>query len=87
MKFFSSILFTAVLLISVSLSAESAKKRVLIIASNMVDMGDAEKHDARNNLLEVAPPYHVFLGHGYDVDFASPNGGKVEFCFIYYALS
>ena len=45
----------------------------------MSDMGDPDKHDARNNLWEVAPPYHVFLSHGYDVDFASPNGGKVEF--------
>lgn len=79
MKYFSLILFTTALLISASLHAEPAKKKVLIIASNMVDMGDPEKHDARNNLLEVAPPYHVFLGHGYDVDFASPNGGKVEF--------
>jgi putative intracellular protease/amidase len=78
MKYFSSVLFTVVLLISASLNAEPTKK-VLIIVSNMVDMGDSEKHDARNNLLEVAPPYHVFLGHGYDVDFVSPNGGRVEF--------
>ncbi|NOU52271.1 type 1 glutamine amidotransferase domain-containing protein [Pseudoalteromonas sp. JBTF-M23] len=56
-----------------------AHKKVLIIVSNMLDMGDAEKHDARNNLWEVAPPYHVFVSHGYEVDFASPQGGKVEF--------
>jgi len=54
-------------------------KKVLIIASNAVDMGDAEKHDARNNLWEVAPPYHVFFSHGYQVDFVSPNGGSVPF--------
>ncbi len=78
MKLLISILLSIILLISTNLSAESAKK-VLIIASNMIDMGDAEKHDARNNLWEVAPPYHIFLSHGYDVDFASPNGGKVEF--------
>jgi len=42
-------------------------------------MGDSEKHDARNNLWEVAPPYHIFVSHGYEVDFASPKGNQVEF--------
>ena len=42
-------------------------------------MGDPEKHDARNNLWEYAPPYHVFVSHGYEVDFASPEGGPVPF--------
>lgn len=56
-----------------------AAKKVLIIVSNMVHMGDADKHDARNNLWEVAPPYHVFLSHGFEVDFTSPQGGEVEF--------
>jgi putative intracellular protease/amidase len=60
------------------LHAEPTKK-VLIIVSNKIDMGDPEKHDARNNLWEVAPPYHIFVSHGYEVDFVSPNGGKVEF--------
>jgi putative intracellular protease/amidase len=54
-------------------------KRILIVVSNVVDMGDAEAHDARNNLWEVAPPYHVFLAHDYEVDFVSPKGGNVEF--------
>jgi putative intracellular protease/amidase len=53
--------------------------RVLFVVSNMTDMGDPEKHDARNNLWEYAPPYHVFLIHGYEVDFVSPQGGAVEF--------
>ena len=78
MKYLVSILFTTILLISAGLNAEPTKK-ILIIASNMIDMGDPDKHDARNNLWEVAPPYHVFISHGYDVDFASPNGGQVEF--------
>jgi putative intracellular protease/amidase len=42
-------------------------------------MGDVEKHDARNNPWEVAPPYHVFVSHGYDVDFSSPEGNTVSF--------
>lgn len=58
---------------------DHSKKKILIIVSNKIDMGDAEKRDARNNLWEVAPPYHVFISHGYDVDFASPQGGKVSF--------
>ena len=56
-----------------------AEKRVLIVVSNIIDMGDVEAHDARNNLWEVAPPYHVFLAHGYEVDFVSPKGGAVQF--------
>jgi putative intracellular protease/amidase len=78
MKFSISILFTVLLFISTDLYAEPPKK-VLIIASNMIEMGDADKHDARNNLWEVAPPYHIFVSHGFDVDFVSPVGGKVEF--------
>lgn len=57
----------------------SDRKKILIIASNVVDMGDPEKHEALNDLWEYAPPYHVFISHGYDVDFASPQGGAVPF--------
>ncbi|KAF7786445.1 hypothetical protein PRUB_a1010 [Pseudoalteromonas rubra] len=78
MKFFSLFFSALCLLLSSVLYAEPAKK-VLIIVSNMENMGDPEKHDARNNLWEVAPPYHVFVNHGFDVDFVSPQGGKVPF--------
>lgn len=61
-----------------TLQANEANK-ILIIASNTQDMGDPDKHDARNNLWEYAPPYHVFVSHGYKVDFASPKGGVVPF--------
>lgn len=74
---FSALLFIAA--VAQPLAAENAKGRILIIASNVTDMGDPEKHDARNNLWEIAPPYHVFLMHGYEVDFVSPQGGTVEF--------
>lgn len=57
----------------------SEKGRILIVVSNTEDMGDPEKHFAGNNLWEVAPPYHVFVSHGYEVDFVSPTGGKVPF--------
>ena len=53
--------------------------KVLFVVSNVLDMGDPEKHDARNNLWEYAPPFHVFVMHGYEVDFVSPQGGPVEF--------
>jgi putative intracellular protease/amidase len=58
---------------------ENEKKKVLMLVSNVADMGDPEKHEAKNNLWEVAPPYHVFVMHGYAVDFASPQGGRVPF--------
>jgi putative intracellular protease/amidase len=60
-------------------AAASEAKRILIIASNLEHMGDLEMHDARNNLWEYAPPYHIFVSHGYVVDFASPVGGVVPF--------
>jgi len=78
MKYSIYIVFATALFISIGSNAEPAKK-VLIIVSNMIDMGDPDKHDARNNLWEIAPPYHIFLSHGYDVDFVSPNGGDVQF--------
>ncbi|MEP1742099.1 MAG: type 1 glutamine amidotransferase domain-containing protein [Kangiellaceae bacterium] len=77
MRFLTTILLAAALF-TTNVQAESGKK-VLIVASNMVDMGDPEKHDARNNLWEFAPPYHIFVSHGFDVDFVSPKGGEVEF--------
>jgi len=78
MKFVSPFFLVVSLSLSICLNAHAAEK-VLIIVSNMIDMGDSEAHDARNNLWEVAPPYHIFVSHGFEVDFASPQGGKVEF--------
>ncbi|RJE73316.1 glutamine amidotransferase [Pseudoalteromonas sp. MSK9-3] len=77
MKFLSVVLFLTVFITTNTIAAPA--KKVLIVVSNMVDMGDPEKHDARNNLWEVAPPYHIFLNHGFEVDFVSPKGGSVEF--------
>jgi putative intracellular protease/amidase len=57
----------------------AAQNKVLFVASNMIDMGDPDQHDARNNLWEYAPPFHIFVMHGYEVDFVSPQGGPVEF--------
>lgn len=76
--FLSSLVFSHSAVANASTHAEGAKK-ILIIASNLMDMGDPEKHEARNDLWEYAPPYHVFVAHGYDVDFASPLGGSVPF--------
>ena len=53
--------------------------RVVILVSNVADMGDPEAHEAKNNLWEVAPPFHVFRSHGFEVLFASPQGGTVPF--------
>lgn len=78
MKAFAIFILSSILCISISVNAEPTKK-VLIIASNLVDMGDPEKHEARNDLFEFAPPYHVFKSHGYEIDFVSPQGGEVHF--------
>jgi putative intracellular protease/amidase len=78
-KYLISTLAIALVFLSPNSYAAPSKKKILIIASNVTDMGDPEKHDARNNLWEIAPPYHIFLSHGYAVDFASPNGGPLEF--------
>jgi hypothetical protein len=59
MKYFISILITALLFMSAYANA-AAPKKVLIIASNVVNMGDPEKHDARNKLWEIAPPSIYF---------------------------
>lgn len=77
MKFLTTI-FLVAFFFAVNTIAEPGSK-VLIVVSNMEDMGDPEKHDARNNLWEFAPPYHIFVSHGFEVDFVSPKGGKVEF--------
>ena len=51
-----------VLLVSFAIPAQATDaKKILIIASNVEDMGDPDKHDARNNLWEYAPPYHIFV--------------------------
>lgn len=78
MKSLSKLLITLSFILTTSLQAAPPEK-ILIIASNLTDMGDPEKHDARNNLWEVAPPYHVFVSHGFEVDFVSPKGGEVPF--------
>src|SRR5690606_11345347 len=77
MRLFTVLLCLLCVWFAVPAAAAQPVKKVLIVASNKLDMGDAEKHEARNDLFEFAPPYHVFLSHGYDVDFVSPQGGAV----------
>lgn len=64
---------------AVPAAAVDKPKKILIVASNVLEAGDADKTDARNNLWEVAPPYHMFAMHGLEVDFVSPQGGKLPF--------
>ncbi|MFT5757678.1 MAG: putative intracellular protease/amidase [Alteromonadaceae bacterium] len=73
------LIISLTLLITSPSAGATENKKVLILVSNVVDMGDIDKHDARNNLWEVAPPFHIFTSHGFTVDFASPTGEKVEF--------
>ncbi|MBN7798771.1 type 1 glutamine amidotransferase domain-containing protein [Parahaliea mediterranea] len=69
----------AALVLAPAAAFSAEKSKILFVASNVVDMGDPEQHDARNNLWEYAPPFHIFVMHGYEVDFVSPQGGPVEF--------
>jgi putative intracellular protease/amidase len=57
-------------------SARDDAGRVLMIFSNGAPMGSGM---AKNNLWEYAEPHHVFVMHGYTVDFVSPKGGRVPF--------
>lgn len=76
----NKLLLLLILIVIISCKNEKTEKgSVLFVVSNTEDMGDPEKHFAGNNLWEVAPPYHVFVSHGYKVDFVSPTGGKVPF--------
>lgn len=65
--------------LTMPVAAAEKPNKILIIASNIRDAGDMDKTDARNNLWEVAPPYHMFVMHGFEVDFVSPQGGKLPF--------
>lgn len=78
MKYLIMLLSIVLMTVTSRVHANGVKK-ILIVASNMKDMRDPDKHDARNNLWEYAPPYHVFVSHGYDVEFVSPSGGAVPF--------
>jgi putative intracellular protease/amidase len=69
------VLFLA-LLVAGPLWAADATKRVLMIFSNGAAMGAGA---AKNNLWEYAEPHHVFVMHGFQVDFVSPRGGRVPF--------
>ncbi|HEX9852929.1 MAG TPA: type 1 glutamine amidotransferase domain-containing protein [Woeseiaceae bacterium] len=64
------------LLFSVAAAAKESSNKVLMIFSNGAPMGNTT---AKNNLWEHAEPHHVFVMHGYSVDFVSPQGGDVPF--------
>lgn len=64
------------LLISPLAGAAADKAKVLMILSNGATRGEFA---ARNNLWEYAEPHHVFVMHGFEVDFVSPKGGAVSF--------
>ena len=69
-------LLLALLFFGTSALADSTGKKVLMIFSSGAPMGTAT---AKNNLWEYAEPHHVFVMHGYVVDFVSPKGGRVPF--------
>ena len=70
------ILFLSTLFLSATACAAGESGKVLMIFSNGAPMGNAT---VKNNLWEYAEPHHVFVMHGYIVDFVSPRGGPVPF--------
>jgi putative intracellular protease/amidase len=72
----TSILALALLFFGGTALADGGGKKVLMIFSNGAPMGEGT---AKNNLWEYAEPHHVFVMHGYVVDFVSPKGGRVPF--------
>ena len=70
------VLLLTLLLFSAPSLADGAGKKVLMILSSGAPMGTGT---AKNNLWEFAEPHHVFVMHGYTVDFVSPKGGRVPF--------
>jgi putative intracellular protease/amidase len=70
------ILALALLFFGGTALADGGGKKVLMIFSNGAPMGEGT---AKNNLWEFAEPHHVFVMHGYVVDFVSPKGGRVPF--------
>jgi hypothetical protein len=88
MKMKNLIMALSIVLIGFALPAHASDaKKILIVASNLEDMGDPEKHDARNNLWEYAPPHHIFVSHGYDVEFVSPPVCQPEAIHLLYELT
>jgi putative intracellular protease/amidase len=74
-----TLILVASLLAKSQVHAKEPPRRILIGVSQIEHMGDPDKHEAKNSLWEVAPAYHVFRMHGYEIDFVSPNGGAVPF--------
>lgn len=64
------------LLASAIAPAAERRDQVLMVLSNG---GTSGSYIAKNNLWEYAEPHHVFIMHGYSVDFVSPQGGRVPF--------
>lgn len=76
MRLMAPVLPALALLLNTAAVAGDTGKKVLMILSNGAPMG---KIIAKNNLWEYAEPHHVFVMHGYTVDFVSPQGGQVPF--------
>lgn len=57
------------------------KRKILIVLSNAGYYGNSNLKTA-NHFEETVVPFDVFVSAGYEVDFVSPNGGKVPLGYI-----
>ena len=71
-------IITRLLLFSLMVEAkeQTSVKKVLILASDLIDMGNEDKHAASNKLWEVAP-HTMCLLYGFEVDFVAPKDRAV----------
>src|SRR6185503_2347614 len=56
----------------------SSKKKVLLVVTSHDRLGETGEKTGLW-LEELATPYYVFVDAGFDVDIASPKGGKAPF--------
>jgi len=57
------------------MSTGNKQKRVLLVMSSVDEMGISGKHTG-TWFTELAAPYYILTGAGYEVVFASPDGGE-----------
>ena len=62
--------------------SENESGRILFVVSNAHYYGDTDINTA-NHFAEIVLPYDEFTKAGYEVDFISPEGGRVPLGYIY----
>lgn len=67
--------------ILLSFYSVSSQQKVLFVTSNQNTYGNTQKATS-NHFGEIVMAYDVFISHGYEIDFTSPNGGEIPLGYI-----